>query len=97
MTGDPATPPPTSGAASAKPGFYPIYSELQWTVHSTDSWAQAIATALLNRADGTPPFKTGAPLEMTRHGDRVRVSLHFTSLGPEGSAVYFNEAFLLTI
>jgi hypothetical protein len=70
------------------------------------AWRAAVAhpgrpvsppTALLNRADGTPPFKTGAALEMTWHGDRVRVSLHFASLGPEGSAVDFNEAFLLTI
>jgi hypothetical protein len=99
MSGDSATPPPTSGAASAEPGFeaaYTLNQELLWTLHSPDSWARAITAALFQRARGVDGFQTGAAMEMTLHEGRVRVSLRFASLGQD-SAVDFSEVFVLTI
>jgi hypothetical protein len=100
MTGDPATPPPASDVGPGHGPFLPADSlneGLLWTLHTPDSWARAITAAILERAQGVAPFQTGAVMEMTRHGDRVRVSLRFASFGPDGGAVDFVPVFQLTI
>jgi hypothetical protein len=88
MTGDPATSAPTPGF---KPSGPPEWL-LLWTLHTPDSWARAIATELLRKAQSSPSFETRAVVGMMRSEGRLWVRLQFR--GEDGE---FGEEFKLTI